>query len=177
FKFQLSEENYPNAKDLDKYLNKSGLKLEYNSTFKNAISFNKSVVHVPTDVYNGASEIVNGISWTSALDTVFDDNRHDDPSLSWQYFGSDKGFMRTYPAKRWDNNNPNHVDLYDARRRPWYIQGATSPKNIIILIDASGSMHGVPMRIAKLSAQNLIDTFGDNDFFNVVYVSTYLINI
>ena len=32
-------------------------------------------------------------------------------------------------------------------------------------------MHGVPMRIAKLSAQNLIDTFGDNDFFNVVYVS------
>ena len=54
-----------------------------------------------------------------------------------------------------------------------YIQGATSPKNIIILIDASGSMHGVPMRIAKLSAQNLIDTFGDNDFFNVVYVSTY----
>ena len=27
------------------------------------------------------------------------------------------------------------------------------------------------MRIAKLSAQNLIDTFGDNDFFNVVHVS------
>lgn len=32
-------------------------------------------------------------------------------------------------------------------------------------------MHGVPMRIAKLSAQNLIDTLGDNDFFNIVYVS------
>ena len=55
-----------------------------------------------------------------------------------------------------------------------YIQGATSPKNIIILIDASGSMHGVPMRIAKLSAKNLIDTFGDNDFFNVVYVSIWV---
>ncbi|XP_078371550.1 voltage-dependent calcium channel subunit alpha-2/delta-1-like isoform X2 [Oculina patagonica] len=166
---KLSDIDYPNSKDLDEYLNNTGLALEYNSTFKNAISFNRSVVHVPTDVYDGASEIVNGISWTSALDTVFDSNRHDDPSLSWQYFGSDKGFMRTYPAKYWDDNNPNHVDLYDARRRPWYIQGATSPKNIIILIDASGSMHGVPMRIAKLSAQNLIDTFGDNDFFNVVY--------
>ena len=45
-----------------------------------------------------AAEIVNGISWTEALDTVFDDNRHIDPSLSWQYFGSDKGFMRTYPG-------------------------------------------------------------------------------
>ena len=32
------------------------------------------------------------------------------------------------------------------------------------------------MRIAKLSAQNLIDTFGDNDFFNVVWVSTYIHN-
>ena len=33
------------------------------------------------------------------------------------------------------------------------------------------------MRIAKLSAQNLIDTFGDNDFFNVVYVSTLCITL
>ena len=32
------------------------------------------------------------------------------------------------------------------------------------------------MRIAKLSAQNLIDTFGDNDFFNVVHVSTLYIH-
>ena len=37
-------------------------------------------------------------------------------------------------------------------------------------------MHGVPMRIAKLSAQNLIDTLGDNDFFNVVYVSIYFLS-
>lgn len=165
---KLDDIDYPNAKDLDNYLNKTGLKLEYNSTFKTKISFNKSVIHVPTDVYDGAAEIVNGIQWTSHLDGVFDENRHDDPSSSWQYFGSDRGFMRTYPAKNWDNY-PGQVDLFDARRRPWYIQGATSPKNIIILIDASGSMHGVPMRIAKLSAQNLIDTFGDNDFFNVVY--------
>ncbi|KAJ7370231.1 Voltage-dependent calcium channel subunit alpha-2/delta-4 [Desmophyllum pertusum] len=166
---KISEIDYPNSKDLHSYLNKTGLTFKYNSTFKTEVSFNRSVVHVPTDVYDGASEIVNGIKWTSGLDSVFDNNRHSDPSLSWQYFGSDKGFMRTYPAKHWDDNNPNHVDLFDARRRPWYIQGATSPKNIIILIDASGSMHGVPMRIAKLSAQNLIDTFGDNDFFNVVY--------
>lgn len=166
---KISEIDYPNSKDLDKYLNKSGIKLEYNSTFRSEISFNRSVIHVPTDVFDGASKIVNGIEWTSALESVFEGNRHEDPSLSWQYFGSDEGFMRIYPARHWDITNENNVDLFDARKRPWYIQGATSPKNIIILIDASGSMHGVPMRIAKLSAQNLIDTFGDNDFFNVVY--------
>ena len=46
-----------------------------------------------------AVEIVNGISWTSALDKVFNANRLDDPTLSWQYFGLDKGFLRIYPGK------------------------------------------------------------------------------
>ena len=50
---QLSDIDYPNAKDLDQYLNKSGLQLEYNSTFQSEISFNRSVIHVPTDVYDG----------------------------------------------------------------------------------------------------------------------------
>ena len=50
---QLSDIDYPNSKDLDAYLNQTGLTLEYNSTFKNAISFQRSVVHVPTDVYDG----------------------------------------------------------------------------------------------------------------------------
>ncbi|KAK2563241.1 Voltage-dependent calcium channel subunit alpha-2/delta-2 [Acropora cervicornis] len=163
---KISDIDYPNSKDLDQYMNKTGLKLANNNIFRTEISFNRSVVHVPTDVYDGAVEIVNGISWTSALDEVFNANRLDDPTLSWQYFGLDKGFLRIYPAKRWDSS-PSRVDLYDARQRPWYIQGATSPKNVVILIDASGSMHGVPMRIAKLAAQSLIDTFGDNDFFNV----------
>lgn len=45
-----------------------------------------------------ASKIVNGIEWTSALESVFEGNRYEDPSLSWQYFGSDEGFMRTYPG-------------------------------------------------------------------------------
>ncbi|XP_068702890.1 voltage-dependent calcium channel subunit alpha-2/delta-1-like isoform X2 [Montipora foliosa] len=165
---KISDIDYPNAKDLDQYLNKTGVRLAYDSSFQTEISFNRSVVHVPTDVFDGAAEIVNGISWTSGLDEIFNANRHDDPTLSWQYFGSDKGFMRTYPARRWDSS-PSQVDLFDARQRPWYIQGATSPKNVIILIDASGSMHGVPMRIAKLAAQSLIDSFGDNDFFNVVH--------
>ena len=41
---------------------------------------------------------MNGIQWTSSLDDVFDRNSHDDPTSSWQYFGSDKGFMRVYPG-------------------------------------------------------------------------------
>lgn len=31
-------------------------------------------------------------------------------------------------------------------------------------------MHGVPMKIAKLSAQTVIDFLEEDDFFNIVYV-------
>lgn len=54
-----------------------------------------------------------------------------------------------------------------------FIQGATSPKDVVIILDASGSMRGVPMRIAKYSAKALIDTFEDNDYFNIVWVRRY----
>lgn len=70
YKFQLSHVDYPNSKDLDEYLNKSGLKLEYNSTFKNAISFNRSVVHVPTDVYDGGKvrfDSFQHLAWNTIL--------------------------------------------------------------------------------------------------------------
>ena len=50
---QISDIDYPNAKDLDQYLNKTGVRLAYDSTFQTEISFNRSVVHVPTDVFDG----------------------------------------------------------------------------------------------------------------------------
>ena len=69
-------------------------------------------------LHSAASEIVNGISWTSDLDTVFDANRHEDPSLSWQYFGSDKGFMRTYPGMMFNYLNYLIVLFFNLTVRP-----------------------------------------------------------
>ncbi|KAK3750857.1 hypothetical protein QZH41_020241, partial [Actinostola sp. cb2023] len=115
---------YPDAKDLDVFLNSSGIKLKYNSVYLKDITLDSSVIHVPTDVYNGGS--------------------------------------------KWDLQT-GQVDLYDARSRSWFIQGSTSPKDIVIILDASGSMRGVPMSLAKLSAKALIDTFEDNDYFNVIW--------
>lgn len=110
------------------------------------------------------SEILNGLNWTASLDEIFKENWRNDPNLRWQYFGSFFGFMRVYPAFRlvfcrsilidkdlrcaqsysnwykifptcrWPDH-PSLPDLFDVRRRSWYIQGSVTPKDVIILID------------------------------------------
>ena len=51
-----------------------------------------------------------------------------------------------------------------------YIQAATSPKDIIIVVDISGSMKGLKLTIAKHTINTILDTLGENDFVNVIAV-------
>ena len=78
-------------------------------------------------------DILNDLRWSSAMDEIWKKNRERDPDILWQYFGSQKGVMRSFPASKWKTTGP--VDLYDVRRRPWYTQGASSPKDMLILVD------------------------------------------
>lgn len=81
-------------------------------------------------------DVLNGLQWSSAVDEVFKANREREPDIGWQYLGSQLGFLRVYPATWWQP--PAHldgVDLYDVRRRPWYIEAAVSPKDVVILMD------------------------------------------
>lgn len=123
-----------------------------------------SAVHVPTNVYDQAPDILKAIKWSENLNEIFIRNYQDDPSLSWQYFGSSSGFMRQYPAMQWKNDS---VDLYDCRTRSWYIEAAASPKDMLILVDNSGSMTGMRKEIARHVVSNILDTLGNNDFVNV----------
>ncbi|XP_078066286.1 voltage-dependent calcium channel subunit alpha-2/delta-3 [Mustelus asterias] len=142
--------------------------LEPNEHFNNLpVNVSLSDVQIPTNKYNKDPAIVNGVSWSEALNKIFVDNFERDPSLLWQYFGSANGFFRQYPGVKWEPDE-NGVIAFDCRNRKWYIQAATSPKDIIILVDVSGSMKGLRMTIAKQTVSSILDTLGDDDFFNII---------
>uniref|UniRef100_A0A8C5I429 Calcium channel, voltage dependent, alpha2/delta subunit 3 n=1 Tax=Gouania willdenowi TaxID=441366 RepID=A0A8C5I429_GOUWI len=142
--------------------------LEPNDHFNNlSVNLSLSVVQVPTNMYNKDPDILNDVYWSEALNKVFVDNFERDPTLTWQYFGSAKGFFRQYPGVKW-HPDEHGVIGFDSRNRKWYIQAATSPKDVIILVDVSGSMKGLRLTIARQTVASIMDTLGDDDFFNII---------
>ncbi|KAK3595583.1 hypothetical protein CHS0354_009540 [Potamilus streckersoni] len=181
-KIKKEDVEYVNSKDL---LN-NDTRLVYHERFKQKVSPNFTSVHIPVEIYDGIKlipqwtsqkkvprdvEILNGLKWSGALDQIFRENFDNDPHILWQYFGSQTGFMRTLPASQW-RTPPGQVDLYDVRRRPWYIQGSSSPKDMMIIIDTSGSVHGQALQLMKVTVRSLLDTLGENDFVNIAKFDT-----
>ncbi|CAG5927519.1 unnamed protein product [Menidia menidia] len=173
---------YYNAKDGVNLTKSSNVKVEEDETkrvipddfefdpdFKRLVSYNSTAVHIPTDIFEGSAIILNELNWTEALDDLFRKNKEEDPSLRWQVFGSATGMARYFPASPWIVTRDSvNIDLYDVRRQPWYIQGAASPKDMLILVDASGSVSGLTLKLIKTSVSKMLETLADDDFVNVV---------
>ncbi|XP_028285672.1 voltage-dependent calcium channel subunit alpha-2/delta-4-like isoform X2 [Parambassis ranga] len=148
--------------------------LEENEHFNNMlVNTQQSTIQVPTNVYNKDPNILNAVYNSEALNDVFINNFLKDPTLTWQFFGSSTGFFRIYPGIKWTPET-NGVVAFDCRNRNWYIQAATSPKDIIIMVDISGSMKGLKMTIAKHTINTILDTLGENDFVNVIAYTDYV---
>ncbi|XP_068163481.1 voltage-dependent calcium channel subunit alpha-2/delta-4 [Antennarius striatus] len=148
--------------------------LEENEHFnKLPVNTRLSNIQVPTNVYNRDPDILNGAFMSEALNEVFIENFQKDPTLTWQYFGSSTGFFRLYPGIQWTPDE-NGVVTFDSRNRNWYIQAATSPKDVVIVVDVSGSMKGLRLTIAKHTINTILDTLGENDFVNIIAYSDYV---
>mmetsp|Transcript_12563 Transcript_12563/g.1129 ORF Transcript_12563/g.1129 Transcript_12563/m.1129 type:complete len:154 (+) Transcript_12563:252-713(+) len=57
---------------------------------------------------------------------------------------------------------------YDPRLRPWYVGAVSGAKNLVLVIDISGSMSGDKIDMARDAAITVVDTLGHNDKFHVV---------
>ncbi|XP_043503016.1 voltage-dependent calcium channel subunit alpha-2/delta-3 isoform X1 [Polistes fuscatus] len=134
-----------------------------------------SSVHIPTNVYDLSPTVKRVINRTEILDETFRQNYESDPALSWQYFGSVTGMLRYYPAMQWKTGNlemdsidEEGVDLYDCRVRSWFIEAATCSKDMVILMDASGSMTGMGITIARATVMSILDTLSNNDLVTLL---------
>ena len=146
------------------------------------IDYNQTIVRLPPDTDPSAMSpsLKESICTYRDLDTLF---RDFPPDLAWTYLGTTDGHFRRWPASgrtRAVNGEPLLGDCrsYDPRTRPWYIAASAGPKDIVFVIDESGSMDnpsnggGVPkwtMTVAAVSA--LVDTLSTSDYFNIITFS------
>lgn len=134
------------------------------------VNTSMSAVHLPLPIYAGIHDIMNGIGWTERLDNVFRRNFATYSHVHHQVYGDRLGFMRTFPAHKWRIPR-QEPDLFDARVRPWYVAGASMPKDVVILVDTSGSMTGLRREIAKGVVFEILDTLTSHDHFAVLRFS------
>ncbi|XP_059050982.1 voltage-dependent calcium channel subunit alpha-2/delta-4 isoform X3 [Achroia grisella] len=135
-----------------------------------AVNTSYSAVLMPPYINTEDPEVQNQIAWSEHLDPLFVNNYEIDPTLSWQYYASSKGFMRRYPAMSWppeDGYSHHARDFYDFRSSNWFVEAATSPKDLVILLDDSDDLGSSYWRLAKATISGLLDTLGPNDFVNV----------
>ena len=75
-------------------------------------------------------------------------------------------------AAPWNYDDPQvQLDMFDCRNTEWFVDAATMSKNVIIMLDMSGSMLGQRFEIAKQTIEAILETLSDNDFFNIMPVS------
>jgi von Willebrand factor type A domain len=84
------------------------------------------------------------------------------------HFGSNEGIFRIFPGR-----SEEECGSYDPRLRPWYIAAGSGPKNVVMVLDTSGSMErGQKMDLLKLAATRVIKTLTVSDRVSIVPFSS-----
>lgn len=135
-------------------------------------------VKVPEFYYDEEDENPEEICAALRMEQTWKDNLADIDDgadlLKWQYYGSQqKGSFSIYPGYEWDQgDDPECSPTWDPRFRPWYAAAASGPKNVIVIIDVSGSMaEGSKWQMTKDAASAVMKTLTHADYFGFVAFS------
>eukprot|EP00746_Dinoflagellata_sp_MGD_P145677 gnl/MRDRNA2_/MRDRNA2_78262_c0_seq1.p1 gnl/MRDRNA2_/MRDRNA2_78262_c0~~gnl/MRDRNA2_/MRDRNA2_78262_c0_seq1.p1 ORF type:complete len:972 (+),score=136.46 gnl/MRDRNA2_/MRDRNA2_78262_c0_seq1:94-3009(+) len=111
-----------------------------------------------------------GLCLTEALHTDYEHvaaKEYAAASIAYMYFGlQTTGALVNWPAMSWCPKN------YDARFRPWYSAAASGPKDVILIIDTSGSMSGGREKLARAASKAVVETLVDVDYAAIVGFSS-----
>ena len=136
------------------------------------LDFDKSAIRLPSNNPTGVTgqDETTDNHWTRNLDEDFRSqlgNSIETITLRWQYIGTPSGLFRGYPGDAQET-----CASYDPRIRPWYVAATSGPKNVVLVIDVSGSMGDFGrLELAKDAAKTVIDTLTNFDYVGVVIFS------
>jgi len=86
---------------------------------------------------------------------------------SWTYFGAHNGLFRKIPSTLQEE-----CGQYDPRTRPWFVAASSGPKDVVLVIDVSGSMDDYRrIDLAKEAAITVVDTLTVADRVAIVAFS------
>jgi von Willebrand factor type A domain len=146
--------------------------------------YTTSTVRVPADqVAEGSADFypqdpraVEMICYSSFMDGYLREKKLADQSF-WEsygvvsphaYFGSATGAFRIFPGRTSPNGG-----AYDPRKRPWYVAASSGPKNVILILDTSGSMDEQNrMDKLKTAAKRIVSSLTVADRIAVVEYSS-----
>ncbi|CRK93231.1 CLUMA_CG006775, isoform A [Clunio marinus] len=156
----------PSDDDADEDEIDYGCFAKYNETIN--LKSKEASVYLPLDVFDKDGNITRIIHRSRGIDKAFFGNYKIDPTIGWQYFCNSSGLFRHFPATSWSFHP---INMYDCRMRHWFAGAAASAKDVMILIEISGSMNGTRIGIAIDVVRNILDTLTPNDFVNVIEFS------
>jgi hypothetical protein len=97
-------------------------------------------------------------------------------SSGWQYFGTETGVFRTFPARAWADVTASGCTDFEYRSSQWYVSAASGTKSVVVLFDVSWSMKEesrISMGIEAVSA--VLDTLSPQDAFDIVAFGTSVV--
>jgi hypothetical protein len=151
-----------------------GWQSQSNPEASSKVDFNRVTVHHPGDLTD-EKESTTAKRGQCLAETVRSEflrvagREYSNPErVAYLYYGGqDGGMFFQWPAMQWCPTN------YDPRYRPWYVAAVAGPKDVVVVVDCSGSMK-VEQRFEKAidAVQGLLKTFSDRDYVGLVTFAT-----
>jgi len=85
------------------------------------------------------------------------------------YFGTINGVFRQFPGVESPIDDSGDYVSYDPRFRPWYVSAASGNKDVVIILDISGSMQTADrISLAKSAVVSVLSTLGSSSMVAVI---------
>ncbi|VDK17684.1 unnamed protein product [Anisakis simplex] len=144
----------------------------------------ESGIHVTVEAYRCGmnieyvdynSAVRRDFEWTNSpeIQRTFRENMKRDSSIRSQFIGTSSGLTRLFPLQKWAiEPEPITIDLFDPRFRPWYISAISAPKDVLFLIDMSGSVKGQTVHLIRMTVLHILATLGPDDYINAIWFNS-----